>query len=980
MLLLIRNEMINFLFLIPDLIRKVFSSVSIIRNELILKSGIRNQLVLFFLFLCNFSVAQEISPNPPSIKWNYIDTDTLRVVFPKGMEKHAFRVASNILYINRNHDSLIGMKSKKLTLLLQNQTVISNGYVALAPFRSEFYTTPMQQSNELGSLNWLDLLSMHEYRHALQFSNTKVGVTKLAYWLFGEQGWNLTSNLIVPDWFWEGDAVLTETALSRQGRGRIPFFLYDFKTLAVSDKFYRYAKVRNGSFNDYIPDHYAFGYLMCRYGRDNFGPLFWRNVLKASSKGKGLFYPFSKAMKKYSGLGVNKFYKTAFTELYNDWRKDSVLIDETPATNVSQSTRFFTSYSYPQYTKENTVITLKSGYNINPWFVLKNTESGDEQKVIMPGLMEDGYFTYSNGKIAYSQLQYDIRYANRNYLNVTIIDIDKRKSTVITTRSKYFSPFLSRTADTVLVVEQSPEMQTALVLLNATDGTVIKKLPNNSGYYYCYPKLSVNGKFVFSLVRNSSGEMGIIKQDLNSNEQTVILPFSNNILSGPFLDKDQRLYFQASFYGRDNIYVLNLNDKSLNKVTNRILGCYMPAVSLGSERLLFTEFTSKGRQLREMDINTDMFESVVVKGLEDVSFLNTPATLQEDGNILAKIPQRKFSVKPYPLHKSAIHIHSWSLKFTQKNYGLTFLSDNYFGSVNAEAGAYYNLNEKNWFYKATLNYSVFFPVLFTELEKTPNRNTSILNSGYVFAPVSWDETSVNSGFRIPLNLTKGFFSRGLEFRVYHKYIRNLFYNIGFLNQTIHAVGTQLTFSNVFRKPYRTPLSRFGQYIQLTYIKSLNDVRASQLYANTEFTFPALFSNHTALLQVNYISQAFGAQYRFRDEFVYPRGMILNAYNKFARIGFNYHMPLIYPEFGMAGVFYILRMRFNPYLDIGLVNNYASANFSAYRTVGAEFIFDLKLFNVLPFEAGIRYNFLLNGDINKLDSFTPVQIFIPVFNF
>jgi hypothetical protein len=36
--------------------------------------------------------------------------------------------------------------------VLQNQTTISNAYVGLGPFRSEFFLTPAQNSFELGSL------------------------------------------------------------------------------------------------------------------------------------------------------------------------------------------------------------------------------------------------------------------------------------------------------------------------------------------------------------------------------------------------------------------------------------------------------------------------------------------------------------------------------------------------------------------------------------------------------------------------------------------------------------------------------------------------------------------------------------------------------------------------------------------------------------------------------------------------------------
>ncbi|MEI9946397.1 MAG: hypothetical protein WDN26_19525 [Chitinophagaceae bacterium] len=119
----------------------------------------------------------------------------------------------------------LGDRLKKINIVLQSQTTISNGYVGLGPYRSEFYLNPQLDNFRMGSLSQPDQLAMHEYRHVQQFNNFHNGLSSVMKTLFGEEGYALAINASVPDWFFEGDAVFNETGLSKQGRGRLPFFM-----------------------------------------------------------------------------------------------------------------------------------------------------------------------------------------------------------------------------------------------------------------------------------------------------------------------------------------------------------------------------------------------------------------------------------------------------------------------------------------------------------------------------------------------------------------------------------------------------------------------------------------------------------------------------------------------------------------------------------------------------------------------------------
>src|SRR3982751_881313 len=107
---------------------------------------------LFVLFSCFGIHAQRFGGNPPSFKWKQVNNTAAKVIFPAGMDSSAYRVASIAQLLNQQTLPTIGTRQRPIDIVLHPNTIISNGYVALGPFRSEFYLTPAQSSFELGSL------------------------------------------------------------------------------------------------------------------------------------------------------------------------------------------------------------------------------------------------------------------------------------------------------------------------------------------------------------------------------------------------------------------------------------------------------------------------------------------------------------------------------------------------------------------------------------------------------------------------------------------------------------------------------------------------------------------------------------------------------------------------------------------------------------------------------------------------------------
>src|SRR3546814_19057928 len=104
--------------------------------------------------VCSSDLAQifDFEQNPPSVKWQQINTPEFRLIYPTSLLKEAQSIA-NLLDTSVNSISRsLRTKPRKIPIILQNHSVESNGFVHLATWRSEFLTTPPHQSDPF---NWL---------------------------------------------------------------------------------------------------------------------------------------------------------------------------------------------------------------------------------------------------------------------------------------------------------------------------------------------------------------------------------------------------------------------------------------------------------------------------------------------------------------------------------------------------------------------------------------------------------------------------------------------------------------------------------------------------------------------------------------------------------------------------------------------------------------------------------------------------------
>ena len=205
-------------------------------------------LIFTITSYCAFSQLFSAGQNPPSVKFKQINTTQFQIIYPTLLESEAQRMANVLTHIIDDVSKSLGQKPKPISIILQSQGVVSNGFVQMAPRRSEFYTIPGQ---EFDAQDWLNSLAVHELRHVVQFDklapNLKAPLfEELKLAIFG---------INLPPWFFEGDAVGIETILTKAGRGRQPNFELVLRTNELAGNKFSYSKNYFGSFKNYTPGY-----------------------------------------------------------------------------------------------------------------------------------------------------------------------------------------------------------------------------------------------------------------------------------------------------------------------------------------------------------------------------------------------------------------------------------------------------------------------------------------------------------------------------------------------------------------------------------------------------------------------------------------------------------------------------------------------------------------------------------------------------
>lgn len=925
-----------------------------------------------FLILCMGSLAQRFGGTPPSVKWKQINTDAARVIFPQGLDSQAQRIASLIYSQATLNPVPLGKRSKKINIVLQNQPVLANGYVGLGPYRSEFYLTPSLNNFDQGSLSWAGLLAVHEYRHVQQFNNFNNGISKLMHVLFGEEGYSLAINASVPDWFFEGDAVYHETVLSQQGRGRLPLFLNAYPSLWKANKKYSWMKLRNGSFKDYVPDHYNLGYLLVNYGYEKYGLDFWSKVTRDASAFNGLFYPFQKAIRKYSKVDYKTFRNEAF-DYYKDLTqtisKGEGSKEPAAKTIFPVNKHFVNNYLYAYSVSPDSLLYLKTTYRHRPSFFIKDATG--EHRLRVKDIALDDQYSYRNGKIVYAAYENDPRWRWREYSVLKVLDIQTGHQKKLTRRSKYFSPDISGSGNKVAAIEMNENGKSELHILNANSGEVINRIDAGGVNTFTDPKF-IGEDSVVTAVRLYDGRMALAITELKTGSTTRLTPPSFNVVGNPSVTNNI-VYFNASYGGSDNVFALKLADLKIYRVTSNALGNYF--VNAANGKITWSAFTAEGYQLKQMDetpITGEPVDNAVTDKLTEPFAVGHAAGIPLI--LTDTIANRKFPVSNYRKSTRLLNFHSWRPYYEDPEFSFSLYGENVLNTLQTQLYYLYNENDKTNAVGLSAIYGGLYPYIDLGTEYTFDRNQVINNKLR-----SWDQVDLSVGLSIPLRFNSGrtfkTFTVGTDY-VYRSDMIKGASKLNFLNSNFSYLLHHISFSEQIETAVQHIYPRFGYSLSAQHRHAITNYKSWQFLGGAALYLPGFFSTHSIVLTGGF-QETDTANVLFGNRIAYSRGYNEAYFARMLRGSVNYHFPLLYPDWGFGNMLYFQRIRANGFYDHMKVFSNDKNTTAEQRSAGGEVYFDTKWWNQYELTFGFRVSRLLDKDFYTGGKGTVYEFILPV---
>jgi hypothetical protein len=988
-------------------------------------------LPVVFLSFCIYGQAQTVlENNPPSLKWYQVNTPHFRVLFPKGFEEQGTRVANTLESLRDAEAKSMGSPPRKISVILQNQSSVSNGFVTLLPRRSEFYAMPSQDYNFIATNDWLDMLSSHEYRHIVQYQHATRGFNRLFYYLFGATTLVGMSQAAAPEWFWEGDAVATETAFLPNGRGKTPNFGLLFKTNLLEGREFNYHKQYLRSYKHNIPNEYVLGFYMISYLRKRTNdPDIWEKITARSWNVPFIPFAFSNAIKKESGLYVTRLYREMAKDFRKQWSDEMRKMTFTDAEPINgRKNKAYTDYLYPQQLSDGTVLAMKRGIGDIEKFVTLN--EGKEKRVFIPGYMNHaGMLSVTDSKVVWNEYGYSPRWGVKNYSLVKVFDRYTRRLKVLGTRKDRFgSAALSPDESKVVTVRTSTEYKTQLVVLDVASGRVLKEFENPENYFCSMPRWFADSpdgnrdRIAFLKTTKQGKALSVL--EYATGNITDILPPSQENIGHPVPYGDYILY-NSPVSGIDNIYAVKVSTGERYQITSSRYGAYNPSVSKDGSTLFYNDQQRDGQDVVKIPFAPDTWQPMtpVEQPVEFYSHL-----VEQEGRptILSNVPQQSLPTKKYSKLKGLINPYTWGLNvnsdLTTATVGLS--SRDILSTTSIDLGYIYDVNERTGSYQAGISYQGWYPIIdfsvayadrsvnegdftyFKTINGTPTRVVENLT-------FDWQEFTVEGGLRVPLNLTRSRYSTNVTIanNVGYKASYNFTNSIDGGGRVVptpppHIVFRDyvdyggLVYNNFSLSAYRLMKqsrrdinSKWGQRIFLdTYNTPFGgDYTATQLSVYGIGYFPGLFKHHsfwgygayqyTEMEALTPSSQS--NNYIFRSGIPLPRGHSVVRLQDMYTASANYTFPVWYPDIAIGPLLNIQRLRTNLFFDYGMGEGETyspSANAIVpvtryYSSVGVEAKVDINILRFLPqLDVGIRYSKGLNPATSL------VEVLIGTFRF
>jgi len=887
-----------------------------------------------FILICSLLSSGAVSAqyyntgqDPASLKWMQIKTGRFTVIYPKSYGEAGVDFARSLDDAWSKMASLYPEKKFRIPVIIHNYTTESNGYVAWAPKRMEIYPAPEQNSIPLDPNTQL---AIHELTHVIQMESLNKGFTKVMSYIAGQQFTGIVSSL-VPLWFLEGDAVFSESVLTGSGRGRTPSFQKQLKAMMIEKGgVYKYDKSVNGSFRDFVPDHYQYGYQMTAWSYAKYNPDLWRKALNLTAGAPFLMNPVNISLRKSASLTKKRLFTETFDTLKTIWTEDDLTSgrESYEILNPPKGKNFINYYS-PVLAGNDSVIAVKTSLTDPPSFVLIKPSEKSEERIHIPGHVYPWFISYGKGKLVWVETRSDPRWNNRNWSVVNIMNIKNKTSRQITAKTRYMSASISADGNYIAVTENTIDNRNNLLILDAWNGYELHNVQAPGNASLQRPQWDASGKAVTVIYLTEQGE-GILKFSLTDKTWQTLIESGNDDLQSTYLRNDS-LFFVSSHSGTDNIY-LRKPDRSIVPLTISRFG--INDLNLSGYLMLFSDYTSSGYNISYTTLPVVPFRAGI--NTHESSFLIN--RFKPAASLLKSATDKVYSPVPYRKWQNLFRFHSWmpfyaDIEKIQEDPasvtpGFTLMTQNNLSTLVSSAG--YEYTGQRHKFHAGIKWLGWYPVIESRMDygnaiyaETFGQDVPYpedIKNGY-----EWTNT-----ISLPLSFQGGRFTRYLYLSAASTLRNDYLYlkNEGAYDNLQNQLTGRVYFSNYQRSAIRDIYPKWAQAFDFSYSDYPfdSDIYGDILTARSSFYFPGLMKNHGVRFRLEAEKQnpekfILGNRALFARGYIGTRTPYDEAYYKniiskeFLTGSIDYFMPLLYPDFNVDGLIYLTRIRTDFFYDI-----------------------------------------------------------------
>ncbi len=922
---------------------------------------------LCWAFLCSASMAHLIdAPRLPSdfrqnrsgIEWRSLESERFRLIFEGRLEAPARETLALLEVLYAPVASGLKARPPKITIILQHAPLAANGFVTLAPRRSEFFVTPWL-GPELGQNEWLAALAVHEFRHVVQFEKSRTGFARALEIVLGESGTALAMGYMLPSWYFEGDAVGIETAYSRSGRGRQPEFESQWRALLLAGQDWSYDQMLLGSFKRYRPNHYPVGYFLTTYLRRHYGADVLERAHREAMEWAFSPWAFLSTLEKLTGRSTEQMFRELSAELQRGWEKRVADVEELRdrplALPAQGDPEEWVSYRYALRSEGQTYSLRSSLSHISQ--VVRLSARGDEEVRWTPSpLLQEFPPKARAGLTALSELELDARWGVQEYSRVEVRELATGKLVRVFRHGQGLLPVLDHRAERLATYAWSATGNPALVIHALSSGQELRRIELPRQDVVIGLDWSADGRELVLLLRQRPYRIAFEALDLASGARRVVAHTSQWNWAHPVVGGEY-VYFQSPQSGIDNIHRIHLVTGVEERLTDDKVGAYAPHVSDRGE-LTYVRYSATGHapvlyQARasyplEAQRFEPYYQTLVAQEGEDLLGAQAPE--------LADLPVREYR------HSEGLwNPHSWLLLAPPFSPTVTaqLVSTDVMNTLSWTAGASYDLNERTPQLLSSLRWSYFYPELDVRAA-FGGRRSEVKPSGKAKRFDEWEEGSGELGVSLPYVGLHGAFVQAARLRAYtqalHTTGRELPARGELASSSYLGAGIEGSWSFQRRRAPRDLLSPWG----LTLAGSTLSARDTQGVGEHSFQHsavgrffaPGLLAHHSLYGELGSERQNLDG-YHWASGLLFARGYLGRFFEERYKSSLNYLLPIAYPEWSLGRYLYLKRLSLNLFYD-NLWGQRLGAE-ERFESIGSELWLDTHLArNALNLQWGVRY--------------------------